>query len=249
MTDLAGQVAVVTGASKGIGAAIALALAEAGAAVAVNYTSSRTGAEAVVAQIAAAGGRAIAVPADITQDAARAAMFADVAAQLGPIDILVNNAGIFRYFPLAETTAAELAGMFATNVFALLLAIRDVVPHMPARGGSIINISSVASTVAPPQGTVYAASKAAVDSITRSLARELGPRGIRVNAIRPGAVETEGVRDGGLLDDARRQAFIATTPLGRIGLPQDIAPAAVFLASDAAGWITGETLLVAGGRG
>lgn len=248
MSLLQGKTAVVTGGSKGIGAEIALDLALAGASVAVNYRSDEGGARRVVDEIGARGGQAVAIRADVGIEAERRGLFEAASRRFGPIDILVNNAGVFRYFPLAETRETDLQWMFQTNVFGLLLSIRDVVALMPASGGSIINISSLASTSSPVHGTVYSATKAAVDSITRSLARELGPRGIRVNAVRPGAVETEGTIEQGLITGERLRAFIETTPLGRVGLPADIAPAVTFLASDRASWITGETFLIAGGR-
>ncbi len=248
MLKLRGKVAIVTGASKGIGASIALHLAAAGAAVVVNYAASREGADRVVAGIEAGGGRAIAARADVRVAEDRMQLFAATKAAFGRLDVLVNNAGVFEYFPLAETTDAKLEWMFGVNVFGLLLATQEAVTHMPAEGGSIINISSLASTSSPLHGTVYSATKAAVDSITKSLAKELGPRNIRVNAIRPGAVETEGTISGGLITGDRLRNFLETTPLGRIGQPADIGPAAVFLASDDASWISGETLLIAGGR-
>ena len=248
MRKLEGKVAIVTGASKGIGAEIALGFAAAGAAVVVNYASDQPGAERVVARIAAAGGRAVSCRADVADAAGRAALIACACDGFGRLDVLVNNAGVFRYFPLAEADDGVLTWMFRTNVFGLLLMTRDAVPHMPTAGGTVINISSLASTLAPVNGAVYSATKAAVDAITKSLAKELGPRRIRVNAIRPGAVETEGTVSGDLVSGDRLRMFIEGTPLGRIGQPADIAPAAVFLASEDAGWITGETLLISGGR-
>lgn len=237
----------MTGASKGIGAEIAIQLAAAGAAVVVNYATDRAGADRVVAAIAAAGGRAVAVQADIGEDADRSRLLERIRADFGRLDILVNNAGVFRHLPLEDMTQALIDWMFRTNVSGLLLLIQGAVGLM-ANGGSIINISSLASTASSLHFTVYSATKAAVDSITRSLARELGPRNIRVNAIRPGAVETEGTLAGNLIQGERLQTFIQTTPLGRVGMPADIAPAAVFLASDDTAWMTGETLLIAGGR-
>lgn len=248
MRKLEGKVAIVTGASKGIGAGIALGFAAAGAAVVVNYASDRRGAEHVADRIIAEGGRAVCCCADVTDAAGRAALIACALDGFGRLDVLVNNAGVFRYFPLAEADDDVLAWMFGTNVFGLLLMTRDAVPHMPEAGGCVINIGSLASTLAPANGVVYSATKAAVDAITKSLAKELGPRRIRVNAIRPGAVETEGTVSGDLISGDRLQMFIAGTPLGRIGQPTDIAPVAVFLASEDAGWITGETLLISGGR-
>lgn len=249
MQKLKGKTAVVTGSSKGIGAEIALQFAAAGAAVIVNYSSSAEGADRVVQTIVEQGGRAVAVGADVSDAEQRRNLFLQAEAILGHVDILVNNAGVFRYFPLEEIAETSLQWMFGLNVFGLLLTTKDAIALMPPSGGCVINISSLASTSSPMHGTVYSATKAAVDSITRSLAKELGPRKIRVNAIRPGAIETEGTVSGGLISGERLRTFLETTPLGRIGWPTDIAPAATFLASDEASWISGETLLIAGGRG
>jgi 3-oxoacyl-[acyl-carrier protein] reductase len=244
---LTGKVAVVTGASKGIGAAIALNLAEAGAAVVVNYASSKEGADRVVRQIAEKGGRAVAVRADMAKPADVQRLFAEAKQAFGRVDILVNNAGIYEFAPLENVTPEHFHKHFDLNVLGLLLASKEAVKYFGPAGGSIINLSSVVATAAPPSASVYSATKAAVDAITRSLAKELGPRKIRVNAINPGMVETEGVRSAGIAESDLRRQFEAQTPLGRIGQPQDIAPAAVFLASDDAGWITGETWHIAGG--
>jgi 3-oxoacyl-[acyl-carrier protein] reductase len=244
---LAGKVAVVTGASKGIGAAIARALADEGAAVVVNYASSKEGAERVVAQIKGKGGRALAVGADVAKQADIQRLFAETKKAFGRLDILVNNAGIYEFMPLEQITAAHFHKIFDLNVLGLLLATQEALKHFGTGAGSIINLSSVVSTSTPPTGSVYSASKAAVDAVTRSLAKELGPRKIRVNSINPGMVETEGVHSAGLSSGDFRTQFEAQAPLGRIGQPQDIAPAAVFLASDDASWITGETLYIAGG--
>lgn len=244
---LRGKVALVTGASKGIGAEIAVQLAAAGAAVHVNYASDAAGAERVVAAIVASGGTAFATQGDVTDPAGRARVVEQSASAFGRLDILVNNAGVFQHFPLEDITEAAIERMFRVNVFGLILVTQGVVPLM-REGASVINVSSLASTSSPLHATIYSATKAAVDSITRSLARELGPRGIRVNAIRPGAVETEGTLAGDLIGGQRRRDFIAAAPLGRIGQPADIAPMAVFLASEESAWMTGETVLVSGGR-
>ncbi len=244
---LAGKVAVVTGASKGIGASIALHLAAEGAAVVVNYASSKEGADRVVAEVVGKGGRAVAVRADVAKRADVQRLFAEAKKAFGRLDVLVNNAGIYEFAPLEDVTPEHFHRMFDLNVLGLLLASQEAVKHFGADGGAIINISSVAATAAPPTTSVYSATKAAVDAVTRSLAKELGPRNIRVNAINPGMIETEGVHAAGLAEGEFRKQFQAQTPLGRIGQPRDVAPAAVFLASDEAGWITGETLHIAGG--
>jgi len=244
---LEGQVAVVTGASKGIGAAIAEHLAAAGAAVVVNYAASKAGAEAVVERVRQAGGKAVAVQADVSRPDDIRRLFAETKKAFGRLDVLVNNAGIYEFAPLEEVTVEHFHKMFDLNVLGLILASQEAVRHFGPAGGSIINISSVAATAAPPTTSVYSATKAAVDAVTRSLAKELGPRHIRVNAINPGMVETEGVHTAGLSSSDFQKQVEAQTPLGRIGQPQDIAPAAVFLASDESGWITGETLHIAGG--
>src|SRR5437763_1613279 len=244
---LAGKVAVVTGASKGIGAAIAKALADEGASVVVNYASSKAGAERVVAEITAKGGKAVAVQADVAKQADIHRLFAQAKATFGRLDVLVNNAGIYEFAPLEAVTAEHFHKQFDLNVLALILASQEAVKHFGPAGGSIINLSSVVATAAPPNASVYSATKAAVDAVTRSLAKELGPRHIRVNAINPGMVETEGLHAAGISESDFRKQVEATTPLGRIGQPQDIARAAVFLASADSAWITGETLVVAGG--
>jgi 3-oxoacyl-[acyl-carrier protein] reductase len=244
---LTGKVAVVTGASKGIGASIALHLAAEGAAVVVNYASSKEGADRVVAEIAGKGGRGIAVQADVAKPADIRRLFAEAKRAFGQLDILVNNAGIYEFAPIEDVTPEHFHKQFDLNVLGLILATQEAIKHFGSSGGSIINISSVAATGAPPTASVYSATKAAVDAVTRSLAKELGPRQIRVNAINPGMVETEGVHAAGISDSDFRRQVEAQTPLGRIGQPQDIGPAAVFLASDDSGWITGETLHIAGG--
>jgi 3-oxoacyl-[acyl-carrier protein] reductase len=245
---LTGKVAVVTGASKGIGAAIARDLAAEGAAVVVNYASSKEGADRVVAEITGKGGRALAVQADVSRQADIRRLFTEAKKAFGRLDILVNNAGIYEFVPLGDVTPEHFHKQFDLNVLGLILTTQEAVKHLGAGGGSIINISSVAATAAPPNASVYSATKAAVDAVTRSLAKELGPRQIRVNAINPGMVETEGVHAAGIADSDFRRQIEAQTPLGRIGQPQDIGPAAVFLASDESGWITGETLHIAGGN-
>ena len=244
---LSGKVAVVTGASKGIGASIAKHLAAEGAAVVVNYASSKEGADRVVAQITRQGGKAIAVQANVAKQAEIDRLFSETKKAFGRLDILVNNAGIYEFSPLEDVTEQHFHKQFDLNVLGLILASKAAVRHFDAAGGSIINISSGASTLTPPNTSVYSATKAAVDAVTRSLAKELGPRNIRVNSINPGMVETEGVHAGGFAESDFRKQLEAQTPLGRIGQPQDIAPAAVFLASRDAAWITGETLVIAGG--
>jgi 3-oxoacyl-[acyl-carrier protein] reductase len=245
---LSGRVAVVTGASKGIGAAIAKHLAAEGAAVVVNYASSKAGADRVVAEITAQGGRAVAVQADVAKQADIRRLFAEAKKAFGRLDILVNNAGIYEFAPLEAVTSEHFHKQFDLNVLGLLLTTQEALKHLGPQGGSIINISSVVATATPPAASVYSATKAAVDAVTKSLAKELGPRHIRVNSINPGMVETEGVHAAGLAESDFRKQIEAHTPLGRIGQPQDIGPAAVFLASDESAWITGETLTIAGGN-
>lgn len=244
---LVGKVAVVTGASKGIGASIALHLAAEGAAVVVNYNSSKEGADRVVGEITDKGGKAIAVHANVAKEADIRRLFAEAGKAFGPLDILINNAGIFEFAPLESVTAEHFHKMFDLNVLGLVLASQEAVKHFGPAGGNIVNISSVAATSAFPTTSVYSATKAAVDAVTKSLAKELGPRNIRVNSINPGMVETEGVRAAGIADSDFRKQIESQTPLGRIGQPQDIAPAVVFLASADSAWITGETLYISGG--
>ena len=245
--QLEGQVAVVTGASKGIGAAIAEHLAAAGAAVVVNYASSKAGAEAVVSRIRQTGGKGVAVQADVSKLEDIRRLFAETKKAFGRLDILVNNAGIYEFAPLEAISAEHFHKQFDLNVLGLLWATQEAVKHFGPSGGSIVNISSVAATAAPPTTTVYSGTKAAVVAITKSLAQELGPRKIRVNAVSPGMVETEGWHAAGIADSDFRTQTEAQTPLGRIGQPQDIAPAVVFLASAASAWTTGETLYISGG--
>ena len=247
MADLTGKVALVTGASKGIGAAIAKHLAAAGASVVVNYSTSKEGAEKVVAAITAAGGKAVAIGGSVAQEAEITKLLEETKKAYGHLDILINNAGVYNMAPLEAITAEDFHRQFNTNVLGLLLITKAAVPLFPASGGSVVNISSVASTLAPPTGSVYSGTKGAVDTITRVLAKELGPKKIRVNAINPGLVHTEGVESAGFLGTPFEKGAIAGTPLGRIGYPDDIALPAVFLASEDARWITGETIYVSGG--
>jgi len=247
MSGLTGKVAIVTGASKGIGAAIAKGLAAEGASVVVNFASSREGADRVVAEIVRAGGRAVAVKADVSKAADVQRLFEDTKKAFGALDILVNNAGVYRFAPLEEVTEDEFHRQFNTNVLGLLLTSREAMKYFGPDGGSLINISSVASKSPMPTAVVYSATKGAVDTITRVLAKELGPRRIRVNAINPGGVETEGVQSMGLIGSDLEKQMVARTPLGRLGQPDDIAAVAVFLASPASGWMTGETIAVGGG--
>jgi len=248
MNRLKGKIAVVTGASKGIGAAIAEHMAAEGAAIVVNYASSKAGAEAVVKRITQKDGRAVAVQADVSKPEDIGRLFAETKKAFGKLDILVNNAGIYEFLPLESITAEHFHKQFNLNVLGLLLTTQEAFKHFGPAGGSIVNISSVAATLAPPMGSVYSATKAAVNTITKSLAKELGPRKIRVNAINPGMVETEGLSTAGIAESDFRKETEAQTPLGRIGQPQDIAPAAVFLASQESAWITGETLYISGGN-
>jgi len=245
---LAGKVAIVTGASKGIGAAIAVQLAADGAAVVVNYASSKAGADKVVGEITAQGGKAIAVQADVAKKKDIERLFAETNKAFGQTDILVNNAGVYEFAPLEQITEEHFHKQFNLNVLGLILATQEAAKQFGASGGSVINISSVASTAAPPAASVYSATKGAVDTLTKSLAKELGPRKIRVNAINPGMVETEGVHAAGFIGSDFQKEHVAQTPLGRIGQPQDIATVAAFLASTDSGWITGETILAAGGN-
>ena len=244
---LAGKVAIVTGASKGIGAAIAKYFAAEGASVVVNYASSKEGADRVVKEITGNGGKAVAVQADVSKQKDIERLFAENKKAFGRLDILVNNAGIYDFSPIDGVTEDLFHKQFDLNVLGLLLSSREAAKYFSPEGGSIINISSVVSTFAPPNSSVYTGTKGAVDAVTRTLAKELGPRKIRVNSINPGMVETEGVQSKGFDSGEFRKQLEALTPLGRIGQVDDIAPAAVFFASSDAGWITGETLVIAGG--
>jgi 3-oxoacyl-[acyl-carrier protein] reductase len=244
---LEGKVAVVTGASKGIGASIANALADEGAAVVVNYSSSREGADRVVAEIQSHGGQAIAVQGNVSRQADVERLFSEAKKAFGRLDILVNNAGVYEFAPLEGVTEALFHKHFDTNVLGLLLTTKEAVKHMGPEGGSIINIGSGASSMRPPNSSVYTATKAAVDAITGVLAKELGPRKIRVNSISPGMIETEGVHAAGFVGSDFQKMVETQAPLGRVGQPDDISPTAVYLASSDSKYMTGETLLVAGG--
>lgn len=249
MPTLNGKVALVTGASKGIGAGIAKELAAAGAAVVVNYATDRAGADAVVAEITTGGGRAIAVPGDVSDSAAVVRLFARTKAAFGALDVLVNNAGVYTPMPLEAVTEEEFHREFNTNVLGPLMAIRESLRHFGPNGGSVINIGSGASRMCPPGYSIYAASKSALDAVTGVLAKELAPRKIRVNSINPGATLSEGTQAAGLygVGSEFERTLVAMTPLGRIGVPSDIAKVAVFLASDDSGWLTGEHILASGG--
>jgi 3-oxoacyl-[acyl-carrier protein] reductase len=247
MGKLSGKVAVVTGASKGIGAGIALELAAQGASVVVNYASSKEGAEKVVAQITKAGGKAIAVGGSVAKAGEIEKLFAETRKAFGRIDILVNNAGVYGFKPLEQISEEDIEWMYGTNVKGLLLATKAVVGHFPREGGSVINIGSVASDQTPPMSVVYSGTKGAVDAITRVLAKELGPKKIRVNAVNPGPVATEGFKSSGVEGSDFEKQMVQSTPLGRVGNPEDIATVVAFLASDDARWVTGSLLQAAGG--
>jgi 3-oxoacyl-[acyl-carrier protein] reductase len=247
VSKLTGKVAVVTGASKGIGASIAEHLADEGASVVVNYASSKSGADAVVGRIKSKGGKAIAVQGDVSKPEDITKLFAESKKNFGKLDILVNNAGVYEFLPLESVTPDHFHKQFNLNVLGLLLTTKEAVKMIGSDGGSIINVSSIAGPMPVPMASVYSATKAAVDAITVSLAGELGPKKIRVNSINPGMVETEGLHSVGFAESDFRKHVEATTPLGRIAQPQDIATAAVFFASDDAGWVTGQTLVLAGG--
>ncbi len=247
MKNLQGKVALVTGASKGIGAAIARELAVRGAAVAVNYSGSKAAAEKVVAEIMAAGGKAFAVQANVADPKAIEPLVDAVVAKFGPIEILVNNAGVYEFGPVGQITPEHFHKQFDLNVLGVLLTTQAAVAKFSPKGGSIINIGSVVGKMAFPNGAVYSATKGAVDSITVSLSKELGPKGIRVNALNPGLIETEGTQTAGMIGSEFSTVTAKETPLGRIGQPQDVATAAAFLASADAGWITGQTIYASGG--
>ena len=247
MNRLKGKIAVVTGASKGIGAAIAKAFAAEGAAVVVNYSSSKNEAEAVVKSIREKDGQAVAIRADLSKPSDIQRLFAETKKLFGKLDVLVNNAGIYQFAPIDEVTEDLFHRQFRLNVLGLLLATKEAVKLMGPAGGNIINMSSVVAEARFPNSSVYSATKGAVDAITRSLAAELGPRKISVNSINPGMVETEGVHAAGLTGSEMQSQVIAQTPLGRIGQPNDIAGAAVFLASSESEWLTGETMFISGG--
>jgi 3-oxoacyl-[acyl-carrier protein] reductase len=247
MKELSGKVALVTGASKGIGAAIAKAFGAAGAAVVVNYASGKDGAQRVVDAITREGGRAIAVQADLAKAADVARLFAEARRAYGRLDVLVNNAGVYRFDPLEAVTEDEFHREFNTNVLGPILATQQALELFGEQGGSVINIGSVASIATTPGTIVYSATKAALDAVTRVLANELGARKIRVNTIAPGGVETEGTHRSGVIGSDFQKEMVQRTPLGRFGQPEDIARVAVFLASDNAAWLTGERIAASGG--
>ncbi len=247
MSKLSNKVAVVTGASKGIGAEIAKALGAEGASVVVNYASSKEGADKVVAAIVGAGGKAIAVQGDVSKQADITRLFAETKKAFGKLDILVNNAGVYAFAPLDQVTEELFHKQFNTNVLGLLLTTQEAAKHFNGEGGSVINISSAVTTLLPPGSSVYSATKASVDAITVILSKELGPKGVRVNAINPGLVETEGVQSAGFIGSDFEKNFAAQAPLGRIGQPDDISPTAVYLASSDSKFVTGVTINVAGG--
>jgi 3-oxoacyl-[acyl-carrier protein] reductase len=249
MSKLNNKVAVVTGASKGIGAGIAKQLAAAGASVVVNYLSSREDADKVVNEIAAAGGKAVAIGANVAVESEVVKLFDEIKAQFGRVDVLVNNAGIYNFAQLEEITPEHYHKIYNINVLGVILASKAASPLFPESGGAIINISSIVSTLSPPGALVYVSTKSAVDGITRSMAKELAGRNIRVNGISPGLIVTEGQAAAGILGSDLEKYFLSITPLGRAGVPEDVALPAVFLASDDARYITGETLRVSGGAG
>jgi 3-oxoacyl-[acyl-carrier protein] reductase len=247
MSDLKGKVAVVTGASRGIGAGIARGFAAAGAAVVVNYASNREGADSIVADIIAAGGKAIAVQGDVSKAADVKRLFETTRASFGALDVLVNNAGVYRFEPLEAVTEEEFHREFDTNVLGTILTIQEALKYFGPEGGSVINMSWLASLNPTPDSVIYAATKSAVDSITRGLSKELGARNIRVNAIAPGGTASEGLAEAGILGSDLEREIVSMTPLGRFGQPGDIARVAVFLASDDSSWLTGERITASGG--
>ena len=247
MSKLQGKVAVVTGASKGIGAAIAKALAAEGASVVVNYASSKSGADKAVAEITSKGGKAIAVQADVSRSADIVKLFAETKKAYGRLDILVNNAGIYKFAPIEQIDEEHFHSIFNTNVLGLLLTTKEAVKFFGPEGGSVINVGSAVTNITPPNTAVYTATKGAVDVITAVLAKELGARKIRVNSINPGMIVTEGVESAGFLGTDFEKGVVAQAPLGRIGQTDDIAPTAVYLASSDSKYMTGETLVVSGG--
>lgn len=247
MSKLKGKVAIVTGASKGIGAAIAKSLGSEGASVVVNYSSSKDGADRVVAEITAAGGKAIAVQGDTSRAADVQRLFEETNKTFGQLNVLVNNAGVFEFAPLEAVTEDEFHREFNINVLGPILTTRESLKYFGPDGGSVINISSVVSDNPPPNSVVYSATKGALDTVTRSLAQELGPRKIRVNTLAPGGTETEGTHRVGVMGSDFEKQIVAGTPLGRFGQPEDIAKVAVFLASDDSGWLTGDRISASGG--
>jgi 3-oxoacyl-[acyl-carrier protein] reductase len=244
---LAGKVALVTGASKGIGAKIAQRLAADGAAVVVNYASSRAGADKVVETVTKAGGRAVAVQADVSKEADVKRLFGESAKAFGRVDILVNNAGVYEFGAIEAFEESQYRRMFDLNVLGLFLVTREAVKQFGSEGGNIVNIGSVVATSAPAGASVYSATKGAVDTISMSLAKELGPRKVRVNSVNPGMVETEGTHSQGITESEMAAQVKGQTPLGRLGQPNDIASVVAFVVSDDAEWVTGQTLVVAGG--
>ncbi|HXF10175.1 MAG TPA: glucose 1-dehydrogenase [Desulfuromonadaceae bacterium] len=244
---LTGKVAVVTGASKGIGASIAKHLAAEGAAVVVNYASSKAGADKVVADITGTGGRAVAVQGDVSKKADIDRLLAETKKHFGHLDVLVNNAGVYEFAPIEQVSEQHFRKQFDLNVLGLVLTTQEALKYFNGAGGSIINISSVVGVNPLPGASVYSATKAAVDAVTKSLAKELGPKKIRVNSINPGMIETEGVHTAGIIGGDLQKQVATQTPLGRIGQPEDIGKVAAFLASDDSGWLTGETLVASGG--
>ena len=249
MGKLTNKVAVITGASKGIGAAIARAFGAEGAAVVVNYATGREGADKVVKEIVSAGGRATAVGANVANADEVAVLFAQTKAIFGRVDVLVNNAGVYTFAPIEEFTVDMYRRLFDINVLGMLLCTKAAIPLFPTGGGAIVNVSSIASTLAPPATAVYSGTKGAVDSITKVLAKELGPRNIRVNAVNPGMVITDGAISAGIAGSDFEKDAVSGTPLGRVARPEDIALPAIFLASDDARHITGETIYISGGSG
>lgn len=247
MAKLKGKIAVVTGASKGIGAGIAKALAAEGATVVVNYSTSKAGADRVVAEIEQAGGKAVAIGGSVAKSAEIDALFAETAKRFGKVDVLVNNAGVYAFSALEGITEEGIDAIFDVNVKGLLLATKAAVALFPSEGGSVINIGSVVSEQTPPATAIYSGTKGAVDAITRVFAKELGPKKIRVNAVNPGLTLTEGVQAAGFVGTDMEKAAVAQTPLGRIGQPDDIADVVAFLASEDARWITGSLLQAGGG--
>jgi 3-oxoacyl-[acyl-carrier protein] reductase len=247
MASLANKIALVTGASKGIGASIAKHLGAAGATVIVNYSTSKPGADKTVAEITKAGGKASAIQGDFSKVEDITRTFAEIKQKHGKLDVLVNNAGVYSFGPLEQVTAEEFHRQFNLNVLGLLLSTREALKLIGPEGGSVINLGSVVGSMPPPHSSIYSATKGAVDNITISLSKELGPRKIRVNGLNPGLVETEGTIAVGAAEGEFRDVVVQRTPLGRIGMPDDIGPVAVFLASDEAHWVTGQRLLVGGG--
>jgi 3-oxoacyl-[acyl-carrier protein] reductase len=249
MKNLTGKVAIVTGASKGIGAAIAKRLAEDGAAVVVNYAADKDGADRVVSEIKSNGGRAEGIQGDVSRSADVKRLFEQTKKIFGSVDVLVNNAGVFKFEPIEAVTEEEFHREFNTNVLGPLLTIQEALKYFPSSGGSVVNISSGASKNPSPNASLYAATKGALDTLTKSLAKSLGPKNIRVNTVAPGGTDTEGARRTGIIGSAQEKEMIAATPLGRFGKPEDIAPVVAFLVSDDAAWVTGERISASGGLG